>query len=50
MSAMVTTAACEPSADENGVITSPTLAFFVSTTPSNGARISVCSTPTSVAR
>ena len=50
MSAMVTTAACEPSADENGVITSPTLAFLVSTTPSNGARISVCSTATWAAR
>ena len=50
MSAMVTTAACEPSADENGVITSPTLAFLVSTTPSKGARISVCSTATSATR
>jgi hypothetical protein len=50
MSAMVTTAACDPVADENGVITSPTFAFFVSTTPSNGARISVCSTATCEAR
>ncbi len=50
MSAMVTTAPLASSAEENGVTTSPTLALLVSTTPSNGARISVCSTLTSAAR
>ena len=37
-------------AEEKGVMMSPTLAFLVSTTPSNGARMSVCSTATSAAR
>jgi hypothetical protein len=41
MSAMVTTAPWAPAALENGVMMSPTLAFFTSTTPSKGARISV---------
>ncbi len=43
MSAMVTTAPLVSIALENGVMLSPTFAFFVSTTPSNGARMSVCS-------
>ena len=41
MSAIITTAPFESTADENGVTISPTFAFFVSTTPSNGARITV---------
>ena len=49
MSAMVTTAPLVSTRGENGVMMSPTLAFLVSTTPSNGARISVCSTATSAA-
>jgi len=43
MSAIVTTAPEVPAAAEKGVIMSPTLAFLTSTTPSNGARISVLS-------
>ena len=50
MSATVTTAPFAPTAEENGVMLSPTSAFFVSTIASNGARISVCSTVTSAAR
>ena len=50
MSAIVTTAPLLSAAAENGVMLSPTLAFFVSTTASNGARISVCSTLTSATR
>ncbi|MNC99449.1 hypothetical protein D3C83_177480 [compost metagenome] len=50
MSATVTTAPFAPAADENGVMLSPTSAFFVSTTASNGARITVCSTATSATR
>ena len=46
MSAMLTTAPLESVAEENGVMMSPTLAFLVSTMPSKGARISVCSTAT----
>ena len=41
MSAIVTTAPFVSAACENGVMLSPTFAFFVSTMPSNGARISV---------
>ncbi len=50
MSAMVTTAPLLSAAEEKGVMLSPTLAFLVSTTPSKGARISVCSTATSAVR
>jgi hypothetical protein len=50
MSATVTTAPFASAAEENGVMLSPTLAFLVRTMASNGARISVCSTPTSAAR
>ncbi len=46
MSAMVTTTPLVSTAAENGVTMSPTLAFLVSTTPSKGARISVCSNAT----
>ncbi len=46
MSAMLTTAPLESVADENGVMMSPTLAFLVSTMPSKGARMRVCSTET----
>src|SRR5580765_3404785 len=49
MSAIVTTAPLVSAALENGVMLSPTLALFVSTTPSNGARISVWSSATSAA-
>ena len=45
-SAMFTTAPFESTADENGVTMSPTFALLVTTTPSNGARISVKSTAT----
>ncbi|MNR57898.1 hypothetical protein D3C85_1787640 [compost metagenome] len=50
MSAMVTTAPLVSDAAENGVMLSPTLACLISTTPSNGARITVCSTDTSAER
>ena len=46
MSAMFTTAPLESVAEEKGVMMSPTFAFLVSTMPSNGARMSVCSTDT----
>src|SRR6185503_11780312 len=49
MSAIVTTAPLVSAALENGVMLSPTLALFVSTTPSKGARISVWSSATSAA-
>ena len=49
MSAIVTTAPLVSAALENGVMLSPTLAFLVSTTPSNGARIRVWSSATSAA-
>jgi len=49
MSAIVTTAPLVSAALEKGVMLSPTLALFVSTTPSNGARISVWSSATSAA-
>ena len=44
MSAIVTTAPLESVALENGVTMSPTFALLDRITPSNGARISVCST------
>src|SRR5215470_11369343 len=47
MSAIVTTAPLVSAACENGVMLSPTFALFVSTTPSNGARIRVQSSVTS---
>ncbi|MCY1232154.1 hypothetical protein D9M68_634280 [compost metagenome] len=50
MSAMVTIAPLVSAAAENGVMLSPTLACLTSTTPSNGARTTVCSTATSAAR
>jgi len=46
MSAMFTTAPLLSAAEENGVMMSPTFAFLVSTMPSKGARMSVCSTET----
>jgi len=49
MSAIVTTAPLVSAACENGVMLSPTFALLVSTTPSNGARISVWSKATSAA-
>ncbi|MCY1241543.1 hypothetical protein D9M72_544510 [compost metagenome] len=50
MSAMVTIAPLVSAAAEKGVMLSPTLACLTSTTPSKGARTTVCSTATSAAR
>ena len=47
ISAIVTTAVLEVVLPPNGATISPTSAFFVSTVPSNGARINVFSIATS---